>query len=399
MLRDVIQGLAKKYHGQVVEMRRHLHMHPELSFKEEQTSKYVQATLKRLGIPFTSEWAGHGVVAILECQKPDQDVIALRADLDALPIMEKNEVPYKSQNPGVMHACGHDVHTSSLLGVAMILSEIRSQINGTIKFIFQPAEERLPGGASMMISDGVLRDPAPTAILGQHVHPQLPVGTVGFRIGQAMASSDEITIRIKGNGGHGAMPHLAIDPVLISAHVISALQSVVSRASDPTIPTVLSFGMINSEGGAFNVIPDSVVILGTFRTFDETWRLAAHEKIKAIAQGVTSGMGGTCDVDIQKGYPVLINNEELTLRCREAAREYLGITQVYDIPQRLTSEDFAHYTHHIPGCFYRLGVANQSRGIVSAVHTPTFNIDEDALETSTGLMAWLTVSRLGDGRE
>ncbi|HLF62431.1 MAG TPA: M20 family metallopeptidase [Saprospiraceae bacterium] len=397
MLRDTIHGLAKKHHQQIIAIRRHLHMHPELSFGEAQTARYVQDVLKRIGIPFTTGWAGYGIVGILECQNPDHAVIALRADMDALPIQELNEVSYKSQHPGIMHACGHDVHTSSLLGAAMILSELSSKISGTIKFIFQPAEEKLPGGAALMISEGVLKNPGPTGILGQHVHPALPVGTVGFGSGQAMASSDEITIRIIGKGGHGAMPHHAVDPVAISAHVISALQSVISRMADPTVPSVLTFGKISSEAGTYNIIPDSVLIFGTFRTFNEDWRITAHEKIRAMVHGITSGMGGTGKVDIQKGYPVLINDPDMTLRCRESACEYLGNAHVHDIPQRLTSEDFAYYTHHIPGCFYRLGVSNSNKGITSPVHTPTFDIDEDALETGSGLMAWLAVSELHHG--
>lgn len=394
MLPGTVKELAKKYHSQVVAMRRHLHMHPELSFQEEETSRYIQDILRHLRIPFTTNWAGHGVVGILEGQKPDSGVIALRADMDALPITELNDVPYKSMNHGVMHACGHDVHTASLLGAVTILSELRTQINGTLKLIFQPAEEKLPGGASLMIESGVLKDPVPHGILGQHVHPQLPVGSVGFRSGQAMASSDEITLRIKGKGGHGAMPHFTIDPIMIAAQVISALQSVVSRASDPLVPSVLTFGKINSEGGAFNVIPESVIILGTFRTFDEDWRRSAHEKIRTIAQGVATSMGGSAEVDIQIGYPVLINDQALTICCVDAAREYLGNAQVQEIPQRLTSEDFAYYTHQVPGSFYRLGVANPGKGITSAVHTPTFDIDEKALEVGSGLMAWLAISAL-----
>lgn len=370
-------------------------MHPELSFHEEETSRYIQDILKHLRIPYTTNWGGgHGVVGMLECQKPDSGVIALRADMDALPITELNDVPYKSMNQGVMHACGHDVHTASLLGAVTILAELRSQINGTIKLIFQPAEEKLPGGASLMIAGGVLQDPIPHGILGQHVHPQLPVGSVGFRSGQAMASSDEITIRIKGKGGHGAMPQLVVDPIMISAQVISALQSVVSRTSDPLMPSVLTFGKINSDGGAFNVIPDSVTILGTFRTFDEDWRHSAHERVRTISQGVATSLGGSAEVDIQIGYPVLINDYPLTTRCLDAAREYLGVSQVQEIPQRLTSEDFAYYTHRVPGCFYRLGVANPGKGISSPVHTPTFDIDEKALEIGSGLMAWLAISEL-----
>lgn len=394
MQKAIVRSLADKYTAKVIDIRRNLHMYPELSFQEARTSSVIQEILTMHHIPFTTGWAGHGVVGILECKNPRKANLALRADMDALPIQENNDVPYKSCTPGVMHACGHDVHTASLLGVAMILAELRQQIQGTIKFIFQPAEEKLPGGASMMIAEGVLSNPLPTGILGQHVHPQLPVGEVGFISGQAMASSDEITIRIIGKGGHGAMPHQAIDPVLIAAQVITALQSVASRSSDPTIPSVLTFGKIHSEGGAFNVIPDVVVMQGTFRTFDEQWRKNAHGKIRAIAESVTSGFGGVCEVRIDTGYPVLINDELLTRRCKTAAIAYLGSTHVHDIPARLTSEDFAHYTHQIPGCFYRLGVSNTEKGLLSPVHTPTFDIDEEALTIGAGLMAWLAIAEL-----
>jgi amidohydrolase len=370
-------------------------MHPELSFKEEQTSLYVQEFLKGLGVSFTTGWAGYGIVGIIEGQHPDRAVVALRADMDALPIQEENTVPYKSVHPGVMHACGHDVHTASLLGAASILQEIRSQFTGTVKLIFQPAEEKLPGGASIMIEEGVLKSPQPKTILGQHVHPQLPAGTVGFRSGQAMGSSDEITLKIIGKGGHGAMPHLAIDPVAIAAQVITALQQVASRSADPIMPSVLTFGSVHSDGGAFNVIPESVTLAGTFRTFDETWRQQAHTRITSIASDICSGFGAKCEIHIEKGYPSLTNHPEFTARCQANAVEYLGKASVVDIPSRLTSEDFAYYTQHLPGCFYRLGVANPDKGITSPVHSPYFDIDESALTIGAGLMAWLAVSELG----
>ncbi len=394
-LRATIQQLAEKHHEHIVGIRRHMHMYPELSFHEEGTGKYIQEVLRGLSIPFTSGWAGHGVVGILECQNPTSAVIALRADMDALPILEQNDVVYKSRNPGVMHACGHDVHTSSLLGVAMILTEIKARIAGTVKFIFQPAEEKLPGGASMMISEGVLKDPAPAGILGQHVHTQLPAGSVGFFVqDEGMASSDEIQIRIQGKGGHGAMPHQCIDPVVVAAQVITGLQSIVSRSVNPVVPSVLTFGKINSEGGAFNVIPDAVSIAGTFRTFDESWRREAHEKIRSLTRNIAGGYGATCEVDIQTGYPVLVNDRALKERCMAAAEEYLGKHNVHHLPQRMTSEDFASYTHVVPGCFYRLGVDPVGRDNASAVHTPTFDIDEHALKVGAGLMAWLAVAEL-----
>ena len=394
MLKDDVTRLAGDFHDKVIKTRRWLHMHPELSFAEKETSKYVQTLLKDIDVPFTSGWADTGIVAIIEGNRPDSNVIALRADLDALPIQEKNAVPYASKNDGVMHACGHDVHTSSLLGVAMILKALSKRFDGSVKLIFQPGEERMPGGASILIKEGVLENPRPAGILGQHVYPLLEAGKVGFRPGKMMASADEITLTIKGRGGHGAVPQFTIDPVAITAQVITGLQQVVSRSSDPTMPSVLTFGKINSDGGTFNVIPGSVQLLGTFRTFDESWRAKALQKVKEIAMGIAQSFGAECDVHITPGYPYLVNDAPLTERCAAAARSILGEENVVDLPMRLTAEDFSYYTHHAPGCFYRLGVANASRGINSPVHTPTFDIDENALVTGPAVMSWLAISEL-----
>ncbi|MDX1478421.1 MAG: M20 family metallopeptidase [Saprospiraceae bacterium] len=397
MLKDKVKQLAETWHQEVVSIRRHLHMHPELSFEEVHTGRYVQHLLNEAGIPCTGGWAGHGVVGVIEGNHPDRAVIALRADMDALPIQEENDVPYRSQHDGVMHACGHDVHTASLIGAARILHELRQHFDGTIKLVFQPGEERMPGGASIMIEEGVLDDPSPRSIIGQHVYPLLPAGTVGFRAGKMMASSDEIELHIKGRGGHGAVPQFTIDPIAISAQIISGLQQLVSRISDPTIPSVLTFGHIVSDGGTYNVIPAGVRLKGTFRTFSEYWRFQAHDRIREIATGIAASFGATCDVKITVGYPFLVNDDALTARCEEAARAFLGAEHVREIPLRLTSEDFAFYTHRTHGCFYRLGVANEERGIVSPVHTPTFDIDDQALLTGPALMAWLALSELSDG--
>ena len=394
MLKLKVQDLARTHHAEVIGFRRHLHMHPELSFQEAQTSQYIREYLKVLEIPFIADIAGHGIIGLIEGRKPDAHVVALRADMDALPIQEQNDVPYRSRRDGIMHACGHDVHTASLMGAAAILSRLRTEFDGTVKLIFQPAEEKLPGGASLMIEAGALKDPEPSAIIGQHVHPPLEVGKVGFRSGEAMASADEITLRVSGKGGHGAMPHLTVDPVVIAAQIVTALQTIVSRSADPLIPTVLTFGKIASDGGAFNIIPDAVEIIGTFRTFGEDWRRRAHAQIRSVAMGIAEASGGHCEVTIDVGYPVLINDQELTARSRAAACEYLGDEHVVDLPQRLTSEDFAFYTHEIPGCFYRLGVGNQAKGITSSVHTPLFDIDEEALMTGAGLLAWLAITEL-----
>ncbi len=393
MLKDRIKSLAQAYKQEVIDLRRHLHSHPELSFKEFQTAAFVVEKLKEIGITEIESKATTGWSALIKGKNPDKKVVALRADMDALPIIEANEVPYKSQNPGVMHACGHDAHTASLLGAAKILNEVRDQFEGTIKLIFQPGEEIIPGGASLMIKDKVLENPRPNSILGQHVMPMIPAGKVGFRSGLYMASTDELYLTIKGKGGHGAMPETFIDPVLISAHLLVALQQIVSRVGNPKIPSVLSFGRVEALG-ATNIIPNEVKIQGTFRTLDEAWRAKAHQKMRQIAEGIVEGMGGQLDFEIRKGYPFLKNNPELTARSVDAARDYLGVENVLDLDIWMAAEDFAYFSQEIDGCFYRLGTRNEARGIISGVHTPTFDIEEEALEIGSGLMAWLAVSEL-----
>ena len=393
MLKDRIKSLAQAYKQEVIDLRRHLHSHPELSFKEFQTAAFVAEKLKAIGITEIESKATTGWSALIKGKNPEKKVVALRADMDALPIIEANEVPYKSQNPGVMHACGHDAHTASLLGAAKILHEVRDQFEGTIKLIFQPGEEIIPGGASLMIKDKVLQNPRPNAILGQHVMPMIPAGKVGFRSGLYMASTDELYLTIKGKGGHGAMPETFIDPVLISAHLLVALQQIVSRVANPKIPSVLSFGRVEALG-ATNIIPNEVKIQGTFRTLDEAWRAKAHEKMRQIAEGIVAGMGGQLDFEIRKGYPFLKNNPELTARSVAAAQTYLGAENVLELDIWMAAEDFAYFSQEIDGCFYRLGTRNEARGITSGVHTPTFDIEEEALEIGAGLMAWLAVSEL-----
>ncbi|MGB3588588.1 MAG: M20 family metallopeptidase [Tunicatimonas sp.] len=388
-----IKSLSRELAEQVVGYRRHLHQHPELSFQEHQTARFVAETLTSFGLSPQTGVADTGVVALIKGKNPDSRTVALRADMDALPIYEANDVPYKSKNEGVMHACGHDVHTSSLLGVANILQQLREEFEGTVKLVFQPGEERFPGGASLMIKEGVLQNPSPQTMLGQHVLPQLPAGKIGFREGMYMASADEIYLTIKGKGGHAAMPEKNIDPVMITAQLLVTLQQVVSRVANPKIPSVLSFGKVIAQG-ATNVIPNEVHLEGTFRTLDEEWRYQAHQKIKDIAYGLCSGLGGSCDIDIKVGYPSLQNNPELTQRSKKLAIDYLGEDNVVDLDLWMAAEDFAYYTHHVDACFYRLGTGNEAKGITSGVHTPTFDIDEHALEIGPGLMAWLAISEL-----
>lgn len=396
MLLSKIKSLAKDYKEEVVGIRRHIHANPELSFQEFKTAEYVESKLREIGIVEIEKKANTGWSALIKGKNPERKVIALRADMDALPILEANDVPYKSQNPGVMHACGHDAHTASLLGAAKILQGVRDQFEGTVKLIFQPGEELVPGGASLMIKDKVLENPRPSSIIGQHVMPFIPAGKVGFRPGIYMASTDELHVTVRGKGGHGAMPETFIDPVLIASHMIVALQQIVSRVANPKIPSVLSFGRVEALG-ATNVIPNEVKIQGTFRTLDEAWRSKAHEKMLQIAHGIVEGMGGELDFEIRKGYPFLKNNPELTARSMHAAKHYLGEENVLDLDIWMAAEDFAFYSQEIDGCFYRLGTRNEARGIVSGVHTPTFDIEEEALEIGCGLMAWLAVSELSQG--
>jgi amidohydrolase len=392
-LRDRIKGIASDISSEVIGLRHHLHSNPELSFQEFKTAKFVAESLRKIGLDPAEGIAKTGVSVLIEGKNPSKKVVALRADIDALPIAEANDVPYRSNNEGVMHACGHDVHTSSLLGTAMILNQLREEFEGSVKLIFQPGEEKAPGGASMMIREGILKNPAPKAILGQHVAPLVPVGKIGFKKGIYMASADEIYITVKGKGGHAAMPQGNIDPILIASHIIVALQQVVSRYATPTIPTVLSFGKVIAEG-ATNVIPNEVKIEGTFRTLNEKWRAEAKVKMKKLAEGLAESMGGSCDFHILDGYPYLYNNEKLTERNREFAVQYIGEENVVDLDIWMAAEDFAFYSQEIDACFYRLGVRNDAKGITSNVHTPTFNIDEAALEIGSGLMAWLAINEL-----
>jgi amidohydrolase len=392
-LKERIKSLASTYFQEVKQTREHLHANPELSFEEFKTAAFISQKLNEWNIPHQTGVADTGIVVIIEGKNPEKKVTALRADIDALPITEANDVPYKSTNIGVMHACGHDVHTSSMLGTAKILHELRDQFEGTAKLIFQPGEEKIPGGASLMIKAGVLQKPEVTNIIGQHVMPLIPAGKVGFRSGMYMASADELYVKVIGKGGHGAMPEMNVDPVIISAHILVALQQIVSRHASPKIPSVLSFGKVIAEG-ATNVIPNEVYIEGTFRTFNEEWRQSAHQKMKKMAEGMAESMGAKCEFEIRKGYPFLVNEPELTERAKNKAIEFLGEENVLDLDLWLAAEDFAYFSQEKPACFYRLGVRNEDKGITSSVHTPTFDIDSAALETGMGLMSWLAISEL-----
>jgi len=397
-----IKSLAAGLSAEIISVRRHLHQHPELSFEEHATSGFVCSVLDAHHISYTKGIVKTGIVALIEGKNPAAKTILLRADLDALPIEEKNEVPYKSQNPGVMHACGHDVHTASVLGTAIILNRLKDQFEGTVKLMFQPGEEVLPGGSSLMIQEGVLQNPAVGLALAQHVFPSMETGKVGFRKGMYMASTDELHITISGKGGHAAMAGDYNNPLVIAAHIITELEKQfpfeidaegVSRNTDNHIPTVVAFGKIEGKG-ATNVIPEQVYMAGTLRTMDEQWRIRAKERIREVIRGICEAYQATAEINIIDGYPFLVNDEQVTERCRQCAVEYLGADNVEDLSLRMTAEDFAYVSQQVPSCFYRLGTGNKEKGITAGVHTPTFDIDEKALELSTGLMAWMAIRNL-----
>lgn len=395
-IKNKIKNLSKEFLVEAIHVRRHIHAHPELAFEEHETAKLICSVLEKAGIEFQNGIAKTGVVGIIKGKNPDKKVVALRADMDALPITELNDITYKSGIPGKMHACGHDVHVASLLGAAKILKEISREFEGTVKLIFQPSEEKYPGGAKVMIGEGVLQNPQVDFIFGQHVYPDLEAGKIGLKAGQYMASTDEIFITVKGKGGHGATPHKNIDPVLIASHIIVALQQIISRNRNPIQPSVLTFGRVIADGRT-NVTPDEVKMEGIMRTFDEDWRSDMKIRIIKMAQSIAEGMGGKCEVVFDQGYPVLYNNEELTGRAKQFAIEYLGGENVVDLEMRTTAEDFAYFAQEIPGCFYRLGVRNEEKGITSNLHSATFNVDEASLETGMGLMAWMAVRELLNG--
>ena len=387
-----IKQLSSHYYPETIINRRWFHQNPELSFEEFNTSLYISSRLEEMGIPFRGCAQGTGIIATLEGVNPEGKVIALRADMDALPINEKTGVDFASKIPGKMHACGHDAHMASLLCTARVLSDLKHLWSGTILLVFQPGEEKFPGGASLLINEGALENPKPEYVIGQHVLPEMKSGHFGFRSGMYMASGDEVHICITGKGGHAALPHLLADPVLAASHVVVALQQIVSRVVPATVPTVLSFGFIEGKG-ATNVIPDRVRLAGTLRTMDSKWREILKRKIRQTAISVSEAMGCSCEVDIKDGYPVVYNNEDLNDAMQKQAKEYLGEACVEKMDIRMTSEDFGYYSQVFPSNFYRFGV-KQEDGSTGELHTPLFNLNEKSLEHAPGLMAWMTISLL-----
>lgn len=391
-IKERIRELSQKFYPEIKEIRRHLHAHPELSFEEFETSAFIRSKLDEWNIPYRHGFVKTGIVADIRGKHAGRR-IAIRADMDALPIREMNDISFRSQHDGRMHACGHDVHTSSLLGCIRILNEMRESLAGQIRFVFQPGEERIPGGARLMLEENCFGEEEPELMIAQHVYPEMTTGRVGFREGQYMASADEVYITVKGKGGHAALPEKLTDPVLIAAHMITALQQVVSRKAPSAIPTVLSFGKIIGDG-AVNVIPNEVFIEGTFRTLDETWRKKAHQAIEQIARGTAEAMGGTVDLEIRHGYPSLFNDPDVTRMVRNAAEEWLGKEKVDSLDVRMTAEDFSYFSQKYPSVLYRLGVS-ASPGSAGALHTATLNIDEKAIQTAMELFSFIALKTTG----
>ncbi len=391
VLRQRIEQHCRIYHSEVVAIRRHIHANPELAFEEHKTSDFIARKLDEYGIPYQRGVAKTGIVGFIEGKNKDK-VIALRADMDALPIKEENDVPYKSQNEGVMHACGHDAHVAMLLVAARILNDIKADLDGSIKLIFQPSEEALPGGAKAMIAEGALKNPDVRHVIGQHVQPTMRSGTAGFRAGKYMASTDEIYLTVKGKGGHGALPNQNIDPVLIASHIVVAMQQVVSRMAKPDMPTVVTFGRFIAEGQT-NVTPDEARLNGILRTFDEKWRAEAHKRITKLAKELAQSMGGECDVRIEPGYPYVVNDKNLTDNLSLFSKEYLGKRKVEELDIRMTAEDFAYYSQEVPSTFFRLGTRTRGKAITN-LHTSTFDIDEDSLFKGMGLLTYIAYRQL-----
>ncbi len=390
--KETIQKLGNDLFPEILEIRRHIHRHPELSYHENNTAAYICSLLDKENISYRKGIAGNGILAEIPGRGAGP-IIGLRADMDALPIQEDNTAPYRSANDGVMHACGHDVHMACLIGAAKILNGFRDRFPGKVKLIFQPAEEKAPGGARLMLEEELFGQEEPDLMIAQHVYPVMYKGRVGFKAGKYMASSDEIYITVKGKGGHAAMPHQTTDSVLIASHILVALQQIVSRHAEASMPTVLSIGKVVANG-AVNVIPPEVRMEGTFRTMDEEWRREAHGRMIKMAQSIAEGMGANCDFKIVEGYPVLYNDPGITAKSHEYAGNYLGTENVEELGIRMTAEDFAFFAQKYPSVMYRLGVRRSGQALPLELHTPKFDVDEEAINTGMGLMAWLALSHL-----
>ena len=372
----------------VKEIYRELHQCPELSFEEKETAEVIKRELDKMGVDHRDNVGGYGVLAVLKCKDPESRCIALRADMDALPIEEETGLPFSSKRKGVMHACGHDSHMATLLGIIKVLQQYKETLSGTLLFVFQPGEEKDPGGASLMLKDGVFKDYKPQVVLGQHSSADHKVGDVVFAPGIVMSSADEIHLTISGNGGHGAMPHLLNDTVLCASQIVVSLQQVSSRLANPFSPTVVTIGRFIADG-AMNIIPDKVYLAGTIRTMDEKWREEAKAAVRKIAEETAAAYGCKCEMKKLNGYPAVMNDEKVTAEMKEYAKEIVGEEHVGDMPKKMTSEDFAFYTKEYPCCFFRFGVRGKANPDSGGQHTPTFKIDESAFVTSVEVMGWL----------
>ncbi len=392
-IKTIVNGLAHDTIDEVVSIRRKIHAYPEISFDEYKTSELIQQKLKEWGIHFQGGIATTGVVALIEGHNPEGPVIAMRADMDALPIEEKNDVEYASVRPGYMHACGHDAHTAMVLGAGKIIHELRDYFSGKVMLIFQPSEETYPGGAKVMLEEGIFSKIKPDLIFGQHVLPELNSGTIGMRPGQYMASSDEFYIRVRGKGGHGATPHLNIDPVVIASEIVLALQTLVSRKAHPAMPTVISVGKMIADGLP-NVTPEIVDMEGIIRTFDDKWRKEMHQLVKNTVKGISHSHGATAEVNIIHGYPSIYNDVDVTARVKRYAEIYWGKQNVKNLPQRMTSDDMAYFLKEVPGTYYRLGSGNPEKGITANLHSSTFDIDEETLLPGMAFLSYVVLSEL-----
>ncbi len=389
---EQVKAKVREHHLGTVAVRRHLHARPELSFEEHETAAFLAEALQEAGIAVRKGIAGTGVIGVVKGKLPGRTV-CLRADMDALPIQEAEGLLFRSQHAGVMHACGHDAHTAMVLTAGRILHELRADWQGTVLLLFQPGEEKIPGGASLVLKEGALVNPAPEAIIGQHVTPELEVGKVGFHSGPFMASSDELYLTVKGKGGHAASPEKLVDPIMIAARLLIALQEEF-EAWRKGRSLVLGFGRVIADG-ATNVVPNEVMLAGTLRTFDEGLRAEVHEWLPRWAKGFCASQGGGCDFEVRIGYPVLTNDDALTDRLRTAAGEFLGAEHVVEMPRRMGSEDFAYYTQVMPGCFFRLGTGNPKKGPTKGLHTPDFNIAEEGMAIGAGVLVWGALKELG----
>lgn len=388
-IKEKIKQLADKHFDEVVKLRRTIHSNPELAFEEHETGKLVAETLEKIGVNVKRGAARTGIIGTLK--GTGKKVVALRSDMDALPILEATGLPFASKNSGKMHACGHDAHTAIGLGAAMILSDLKDELKGEVRFLFQPSEEKNPGGAPFMIADGALD--GVDEIYGLHVIAQNDAGTVGFFPGEMMASADEIYITIKGKSGHGARPQYTIDPIVAMAQVVLALQTLVSRNLDPFSQGVITIGSVHG-GFAPNIIPEEVKLVGTLRAMTKEWREYAHKRVIEIVEGICKSAGAHCDILIDKGYPVLNNNEAKTIFAENAARELFGSDHVFKAERLMGAEDFAYYLEKVPGTFYRLGIRNVKQGITADIHNDHFTIDEEALRTGMAMQAYLAVRAL-----